>query len=96
MRLCFVVVCFAGIGVGLVHLRKRESVARHAMLTLETEHVRQRRTAQQQECERGFLTSPRQITDRARRMDINLDREPVHLAGPAEQRRLRNTHRTRN
>ena len=96
MRLCFVVACVAGIGMGLVHLRKREGIARHELLTLEIEHIRQRRTAQQQETERGFLTTPRQISDRARRMDINLDRQPMHLAGPAERRRLQNTHRTRN
>jgi len=96
MRLCFVVACMACIGVGLVHLRKRESVARHELLSLEAEHIRQRRTAQQQESERGYLTSPRQIAENARRMDINPDRQPVRLAGPAERRRLQNTHRTRN
>jgi len=96
MRLPFVVVCMVGIGVGLVHFRKCESVARHELLTLETEYIRQRRTAQQQESDRGFLTSPRQIADRARSMDINPDYQPVRLAGPAERQRLQNTHRARN
>ena len=96
MRLCFVIACMAGIGVGLVHLRKRESVARHALLSLEIEHIRLRRTAQQQESDLGFLTNPRRISDRARMMDIDTDRRPVRLAGPAERRRLQNTHRTTN
>ena len=96
MRLCFVIVCMAGIGVGLVHLRKRESIARHELLSLETEHVLLRRIAQQQESDLGFLTSPRRISDRAGMMDIDIDRHPVRLAGPAERRRLQNTHRTRN
>ena len=86
----------AGIGVGLVHLRKCESVARHELLSLETEHVILRRAAQQQESDLGFLINPKQIADRARMMDINPDRQPVRLAGPAERRRLQNTHRTRN
>jgi len=88
----------AGIGVGLVHLRKRESIARHELLSLETEHVILRRTAQQQESDLGYLTSPRQVADRVRTMDIDTDRQPapVRLAGPAERRRLRNTQRIRN
>ena len=96
MRLCFVIACMTAIGVGLVHLRKRESIARHELLSLEAEHVLLRRIAQQQESDLGFLTNPRQIADRARAMDINPDRHPVRLAGPAERRRLQNTHRTRN
>lgn len=96
MRLCFVVACMAGIGVGLVHLRKCESIARHELLTLETRHVILRRTAQQQESDLGFLTNPRQISHRARKMDIDLDPRPVFLAGPAERGRQRSTHRTTN
>ena len=96
MRLCFVIACMAGIGVGLVHLRKCESIARHELLSEETEHVLLRRTAQQQESDLGFLLNPRRIAERARMMDINSDRRPVHLAGPAERLRLRNTLRTAN
>ena len=96
MRLCFVVACMAGIGVGLVHLRKYESIARHQLLSLETEHIGLRRTAQQQESDLGFLTNPRKIVQRARMMDIDPDRRPVSLAGPAGRRRGRNTHRTTN
>jgi hypothetical protein len=83
MRLCFVIVCLAGIGVGFVHLRKRESVAMHKLLGLETEHVLLRRTAQQQESDLGYLTTPRKIADRATIMGINLARRPVRLVGPA-------------
>jgi hypothetical protein len=86
----------AGIGVGLVHLRKCESIARHELLSLETKHVLLRRTAQQQESKLGYLTNPKQIADRARRMNIDPDRRPVRLAGPAERRRLNNTRRTTN
>ena len=96
MRLCFVIVCMAGIGVGLVHLRKRESVARHELLSLETEHVLLRRIAQQQETDLGYLTNPKRIAERARMMGINSDRRPVRLAGPTERRRLRNTRGTAN
>ena len=96
MRLCFVVACMAGIGVGLVHLRKRESIARHELLSLETEHILLRRAAQQQESDLGFLTNPRKISQRARTMDMYPDRRPVSLAGPAERGRRRNTHRIAN
>ena len=96
MRLCFVIACMAGIGVGLVHLRKRESVARHELLSIEAEHVLLRRTAHQQDSDRGNLMSPRQTADRAKTMNIDTERQPVRLAGPAERRRLQNTHRITN
>jgi hypothetical protein len=96
MRLCFVIACFAVIGVGLVHLRKRESIARHEWLSLESEHVVLRRTAQQQESDLGYLTNPKQIAERATRMGIDINGAPVRLAGPAERRRARNTRRTTN
>lgn len=96
MRLCFVIACMAAIGVGLVHLRKRESIARHELLSLEAEHIRLRRTAQQQESDLGYLTTPKQIAERATMMGIEIDRTPVRLACPSEQRRLRNTRGTVN
>jgi len=67
----------AGIGVGLVHLRKRESVARHKLLSLETEHVLLRRTAQQQESDLGYLTTPRKIAERATIMGIGRHRAAI-------------------
>lgn len=96
MRLCFVITCMACIGVGLVHLRKCESIARHELLSLETEHVRLRRAAQRQEDDLGRLTNPKEIDQRARAMNINLDRQPVRLAGPSERARRRNSNRTTN
>jgi hypothetical protein len=82
MRLCFVIACMAGIGVGLVHLRKREIVARHELLTLETQHVLLRRTAQKQESDLGYLTNPKQISERATIMGIDIERKPVRFAVP--------------
>lgn len=97
MRLCFVIVCLAGIGVGVVHLRKRESIARHEWISLDREYKRLREIAPQQDAEHGRLTNPKQIADRVKRMNINTDRRPVHLAGPADERRARRvTHRMTN
>jgi len=75
----------AAIAVTLVQLRKRESVARHELLRLETEHVVLRRTAQQQENDLGRLTNPRELARRAEMMEINPDHRSVHLAGPTDQ-----------
>ena len=96
MRLCFVIACMAGIGVGLVHLRNRQDIASHELLSLDPAYKLLRRTADQQESQRGRLTSPRQLADRARRMDIDPDRQPVRLAGPGERRELDNTRGVRN
>jgi len=82
MRLCFVIACMAVIGVGLVHLRKRESIARHELLQLEKGRLPLRRTAMQLESELGFLTTPKQVSQRARKLDIEADHNPVRLAGP--------------
>ena len=96
MRLCFIIACMAAIGVGLVHLRKRESVARHELLKLEAEHVLLRRTAQQQESDLGYLTNPKQIAERAIIMGIEVNSKPVRLAGPTERRSSQITHRMTN
>jgi len=75
----------AAIAVTLVQFRKRESVARHELLRLETEYIRLRRTAQQQDSELGLLTNPRDLARRAEMMGIAPDRPPVRLAGPADR-----------
>ncbi|MDP6046812.1 MAG: hypothetical protein QGH94_02720 [Phycisphaerae bacterium] len=96
MRLCFVIACMAGIGVGLVHLRKSENIARHELLQLEKNHTPRRIAAHDQESQLGYLTTPRQVSDRAKRMDIETERRPVHLAGPADRAGARNNRRVTN
>jgi len=96
MRLCFVIACMAGIGVGLVHLRKSESVARHQLLQLEKRHTPLRRTSFQQESDLGYLTTPEKVEERTERMNLEIEQRPVHLAGPANRTRARNNRRATN
>jgi len=77
----------AAIAVTLVQLRKRENIARHEMIRLDTEHIRLRRIAQQQDSDLGRLINPRELARRAKAMDITPDRPAVHLAGPADRTR---------
>ncbi|MCP4378232.1 MAG: hypothetical protein GY794_18910 [bacterium] len=96
MRLCFIIACMAAIGVGVVHFRKRQSIARHQLLGLDSERVTLRRTANQLESDLGELTDPKQVAARARMMNIEPDRQPLRLAGPTDRTGVQDTHRTRN
>lgn len=96
MRLCFLIACMAGIGVGLVHLRRDESVARHELLQLEAGYKARRRIAHRQEYQLGYLTTPREVAQRARKQNIDTDRGSVHLAGPTDPVRAYNNRRVTN
>jgi hypothetical protein len=96
MRLCFVIACFAGIGVGVVHFRKAELVAKNQLVQLERRHEPLRRTSFQQESDLGHLTAPKEVEQRAARMNIDTESDPVHLAGPTDRTPRRSNRRATN
>jgi cell division protein FtsL len=89
MRLAWIIVVLAAIGVSLVHLRRVEMSSRHDIQRLREQTVALRRELQEQQLQLGYLTAPGQVDDRAREMAMEFvdphapvaPERPVRLAG---------------
>ena len=75
MRLAAVIVILAAIAVGLVHVRRAETIDRHQIQRLQLHRARLRRTLWDQQVRLGYLTAPGQIRRRSQKMALDLNEE---------------------
>ncbi len=72
MRISLVIATLAAIAVGMVHLRRAQTRAHHQVHRLQMEQIALRTKLYDQQRALGFLTAPKQVQERARRMDAGL------------------------
>lgn len=72
MRISLVIATLAAIAVGMVHLRRAQTRVHHRVHRLQMEQIALRTKLYDQQKALGFLTAPRQVRQRARRMDAGL------------------------
>lgn len=73
MRIAFIIVSLAAIAIGVVRIRTAENVCRNQMLMLQNRYeVEIPRQLQRQAVELSYLTSTRQVQDRAEEMALQL------------------------
>lgn len=83
MRLALIIVSFAAIAVGLVHLRRAEVAVQHRIQSLQREEVLLRRELADRDVRLGELTRPAEIRRRVERSSVGLigeDGDESHLA----------------
>jgi hypothetical protein len=83
MRLALIIVSFAAIAVGLVHLRRAEVAVQHRIQSLQREEVLLRRELADRDVRLGELTRPAEIRRRVERSSVGLigeDGDEPHLA----------------
>ncbi|HUS92736.1 MAG TPA: hypothetical protein VM695_12840 [Phycisphaerae bacterium] len=75
MRIALIILALAAVAVGMVHLRRAETKANHEIHRLQLQQIGLRRTLYDQQAALGCLTAPRQVRQRAERMDAHLTDE---------------------
>ncbi|MCK5113423.1 MAG: hypothetical protein KAR11_01520 [Phycisphaerae bacterium] len=73
MRLAFIIVCLTAIGVGLVHIRRREIALRHEVQSKQSQHIVLRREIWDRQVRLGHMTTPQSIRHRAEILGLDID-----------------------
>jgi len=72
VRISLVIATLAAIAVGMVHLRRAQTRAHHQIHRLQIDQIHLRARLYDQQQHLGVLTAPKQVDERARRMDVRL------------------------
>jgi len=74
MRIIFIIICMAGIGMAMVHLRNEQNLLRNKTLTMQNYYqLEVPRELMQQQVELAKLTAPANVQVRAQEMALQLE-----------------------